>query len=101
MALAIITLFISVILLFYFLFKRPYSNGFKMKLFLILYTFFCWTCFLCIGGLLLKNSNFKSGIILLILGYPIILIGIALKDSELGNFFLYIYLIAIMDIIIF
>ena len=74
MALAIITLLFSIILLIHFLITQPYSNGFTMKLFFILYSFFCWSCIICIASILLKNSNFRSGIVLLILGYPIILI---------------------------
>ena len=74
MALAIITLLFSIILLTNFLLNPPYSSGFTMKLFLLLYSFFCWSCIICISSILLKNSNFRSGIVLLILGYPIIII---------------------------
>ena len=74
MALAIITLLFSIILLIHFLITQPYSNGFTMELYFILYSFFCWSCIICIASILLKNSNFRSGIVLLILGYPIILI---------------------------
>jgi len=74
MALAIITLLFSIILLIHFLITQPYSSGFTMKLYLTLYAFFCWSCIICIASILLKNSNFRSGIILLILGYPLILI---------------------------
>ena len=74
MALAIITLLFSIILLTNFLLNPPYSSGFTMKLFLLLYSFFCWSCIICIASILLKNSNFRSGLILLILGYPIVLI---------------------------
>ena len=82
MILAIITLFFSVIILFHFLVKQPFSSGFTMKLYLSLYALFCWSCVLCIISILLKNSNFRSGIVLLILGYPIIIICIILKDLE-------------------
>ena len=74
MALAIITLLFSIILLIHFLITQPYSSGFTMKLYLTLYSFFSWSCIICIASILLKNSNFRSGIVLLILGYPIILI---------------------------
>ena len=74
MALAIITLLFSIILLIHFLITQPYSSGFTMKLYLTLYAFFCWSCIICIASILLKNSNFRSGLILLILGYPIVLI---------------------------
>jgi len=82
MVLAIITLFFSIILLFHFLIMQPYSNGFTMKLYLSLYSIFCWSCIICIVSILLKNSNFRSGIILLILGYPLILISIFFQDLE-------------------
>ena len=82
MALSIITLVLSIILLFHFLIMQPYSSGFTMKLYLSLYSLFCWSCILCIASILLKNSNFKSGIVLLILGYPLILIIICLQEFE-------------------
>ena len=82
MTLSIITLCISIILLFNYLVMQPYSNGFTMKLYLSLYTLFCWSCITCLGSILLKNSNFRSGIILLILGYPIILLMIYLREME-------------------
>ena len=82
MALSIITLVLSIILLFHFLIMQPYSSGFTMKLYLSLYSLFCWSCILCIASILLKNSNFKSGIVLLILGYPLILIIICLQEIE-------------------
>ena len=82
MALAIITLLFSIILLINFWRTQPYSNGFTMKLYLILYTFLCWSCVICIASILLKNSNFRSGIVLLILGYPLIISVICLKDWD-------------------
>jgi len=74
MALAIITLLISIIILVNFLVIKPYSSEFTMKFYLLLYSLFCWSCVLCILSTFLKNSNFKSGIILLMLGFPFILI---------------------------
>ena len=53
-----------------------------MKLYLTLYAFFCWSCIICIASILLKNSNFRSGIILLIFGYPLILIIVYQIDWE-------------------
>ena len=82
MALAIITLLFSIILLINFLIIQPYSSGFTMKLYLLLYAYFCWSCIICIASILLKNSNFRSGIVLLILGYPLILIIISQKESD-------------------
>ena len=82
MVLAIITLFFSIILLFNFLIMQPYSSGFSMKLYLSLYYLFFWSCIICIVSILLKNSNFRSGIVLLILGYPLILISIFFQDLE-------------------
>ena len=82
MILAIITLIFSIILLIHFVVEQPYSNGFTMKLYLSLYSLFCWSCIICIISILLKNSNFRSGIILLILGFSLILINIYLQEGE-------------------
>ena len=82
MALSIITLLISVILLMYFLIMQPYSSGFTMKLYFALYSLFCWSSIICIVSILLKNSNFRSGIVLLILGYPLIIISIYIIEIE-------------------
>ena len=82
MALAIITLLISIIILINFLVIKPYSSEFTMKLYLSLYSLFCWSCVLCIISIFLKNSNFKSGIILLMLGYPLILIMIYFTELD-------------------
>ena len=83
MALAIITLLLSIIILIHFLVNQPYSSGFTMKLYLILFALLCWSCVICIVSLLLKNSKFKSGIVLMILGYPLIIAVIYLTDWEL------------------
>ena len=82
LVLSIITLILSIILLIHFLFEIPYSNGFTIKLYLILYAFFFWSCILCIISIFLKNSNFRSGIVLLTLGYPLILAFTFLTDLE-------------------
>ena len=82
MALAIITLLLSIIILIHFLVNQPYSSGFTMKLYLILFALLCWSCVICIVCVLLKNSKFKSGIVLLILGYPLIIAVIYLTDWE-------------------
>ena len=72
--LAIITLSLSIILLCHFLAKQPYSSAFTMKLYLVLYALFCWSCIMCLISIFLKNSKFQSGVVLLLLGYPFILI---------------------------
>ena len=82
MILAIISLIFSLLLLIHFLIKQPYSNGFTMKLYLSLYALFCWSNIICFISILLKNSNFRSRIVLLILGYPLILIGIYLQEWD-------------------
>ena len=81
-ALAIITLTLSVIILVHFMISQPYSNEFTMKLYLILYLFFCWSCIICLISIFLRNSEFKSGLVLLMLGYPFIMIIFYLKESE-------------------
>ena len=82
MILAIATLLFSIILLIHFLVMQPYSSEFTMKLYLSLYSLFCWSCVICNGSILLQNSNFRSGIVLLILGYPLLLIIINLQEWE-------------------
>ena len=82
MSLAIATLFLSLILLVHFLITKPYSNEFTKNLYLILYTFFFWTCLICIIASFLKNSEYKSGIVLVLLGYILIFIIIFLKSVE-------------------
>ena len=82
MWLAVATLFLSLILLVHFSLTKPYSNEFTKNLYLILYTFFFWTCAICIIASFLKNSKFKSGIVLVLLGYILIFIIIFLKSVE-------------------
>ena len=79
--LAIITLLLSLIILFHFLKIMPFSHGFTNKLYLILYLLFCWSCIICLISIFLKKSQFKSGIILLIIGYPLIIIMIVVKED--------------------
>ena len=81
-ALAIITLILSIILLIHFVKIQPFSNEFTMKLYLILYTYFCWSCIICTIEIFLRNSKFKSGVVLLILGYPFVLIIFYLNQGE-------------------
>ena len=82
LALILITLFISILILIHFLIAHPFSNEFAIKLYLSLYALFCWTCILCIITIFLKDSEFRSGIILLILIYPFILIIIYMKKFD-------------------
>ena len=72
--LAVITLLLSIILLCHFIITKPYFNGFTIKLYLVLYSLFCWSCVICVVSIFLKNSKFQSGIVLLSLGYPFIVI---------------------------
>ena len=83
-ALSIITFLLSVILLINFIKKKPYYNGFTLKLYFILYILFFWSCLICIIALLLKNSKFEGGIMLLLIGYPLIIISIAFNDLDLS-----------------
>ena len=87
--LALISLILSIIILIYFLIIQPYSNIFTMKLYTSLYALNFWSCIICIFSIILKNSKFRSGILLLILGYPLILIIIFFNFNEFSieNFF--------------
>ena len=80
--LSIITLILSIIILIHFIIIQPYSTEFTMKLYLILYIYFCWSCIICIISIFLRNSKFKSGIVLLMLGYPFILVLLYLKGDD-------------------
>ena len=75
--LSIATFLLSTILLFNFINTQPYSNGFSMKLFFTLYLLFFWSSTLCIIAILLKNSKFEGGILLLLVGYFLIIITIS------------------------
>ena len=57
--LSIITLVLSIIILIHFLIIQPYSNEFTMKLFSILYLYFCWSCIICIISIFLRIQNLK------------------------------------------
>ena len=82
MALAILTFFISLILYVHFLKKKPFYNGLTMKLYCILYLLFFWSSIICLLSILLKNSKFEGGILLLIIGYPLIIISISTQELD-------------------
>ena len=82
MALALITFCIGIFLLFDFLGKMPFIKNSINKLYLILYLLFVWTGFICIIALLLKNTKFEGGILLLLLGYPFTILAIVTREME-------------------
>ena len=82
LALAIITIIISAFLLFDFLFNQPFINDSITKLYFILYLLFVWSSVICIIAYLLKRTDFEAGILLLILGYPFIIITVTSKNLE-------------------
>ena len=82
MALALLTLVISLFLFFEFLGKKPFVNGFVERLYFSLYLLFCWSSFICVMALLLKNSKFEGGVILLLLGYPFIILAVYFTELE-------------------
>jgi len=82
MLLSIITFILSLILLIDFLNKQPFSNGFTMKLYFTLYLIFFWSCTICIISILLKSTKFEGGVILLIMGFPIIIFATSFKKWE-------------------
>ena len=82
MALALITFCLSAFLLFNFINKKPFINNTVTKLYFTLYLLFFWSGFVCLVALLLKNSQFEGGIILLLLGYPFIILTITSKELE-------------------
>ena len=82
LGLAIITIIVSVFTLFDFLGKQPFINDSITKLYFILYLLFVWSSVICIIAYLLKNTEFEAGILLLILGYPFIILTIVSKNME-------------------
>ena len=82
MALALITFVFGAFLLFNFLEKQPFINNTITKIYFTLYLLFFWSGFTCIVSLLLKNTRFEGGILLLILGYPFIVLTIISKELE-------------------
>ena len=82
MALSLITFCIGIFLLFDFLDKKPFIKNSINKLYFILYLLFDWTGFICIISLLLKDTKFEGAILLLLLGYPFIILAIITKEME-------------------
>ena len=82
LALAIITFCIGIFLLFDFLGKQPFINNTITKIYFILYLLFTWSGLVCIVSYLLKDSQFEGGILLLLLGYPFIILTIITKNLE-------------------
>ena len=82
LALSIITIIVSVFLLFDFLNKQPFINDSITKLYFILYLLFVWSSVITIIAYLLKHTEFEAGILLLILGYPFIILTVISKNLE-------------------
>ena len=82
LALAIITIIISVFSLMDFLAKQPFINDSITKLYYILYLIFAWSSVITIIAYLLKNTEFEAAILLLILGYPFIILAVTSKNFE-------------------
>ncbi len=82
LALALITFCIGIFLLFDFLSKMPFIKNSINKLYFILYLLFVWTGFTCIVSLLLKDTKFEGGVMLLLLGYPFTILAIVTREME-------------------
>ena len=82
MALALITFCLGIFLLFHFLGKQPFINNTISKIYFTLYLLFLWSGFICVISLLLKDTQFEGGIMLLILGYPFIILTVISKELE-------------------
>ena len=80
--LSIITFIISLIIFIDFINKQPFSNGFTLKLYFGLYFLFFYSSTICIISILLKNTQFEGGVILLILGYPLIIFSISIIEWD-------------------
>ena len=82
LALALITFCIGIFLFFDFLSKMPFIKNSINKLYFILYLLFVWTGFTCIISLLLKDSKFEGGVLLLLLGYPFTILAVVSREME-------------------
>ena len=82
MAICIITLIISLFIFFDYYEIQPFTNINLNKTYFILYLLFLWTCLICFIGLILKNSNFEGAVLVLLLGYPFIILAILIRDLD-------------------
>ena len=81
-ALSIVTFFISLILFFHFISTQPFSSGFTMKLYIALYLFFLWDSIICLISIFLEKAKFEGGVLLYLIGFPIILFSVFFKDWD-------------------
>ena len=82
MAICIITLIISLFIFFDYYELQPFSNINLNKTYFTLYLLFLWTCLICFIGLVLKNSKFEGAILVLLLGYPFIILAVVIRDID-------------------
>ena len=80
--LAIITFILSLLLFCHFISTQPFSSGFTMKLYTTLYLFFLWSSALCLISIFLSKAKFEGGIILYLIGFPIIIFAVFFKDWD-------------------
>ena len=80
--LAIITFILSLVLFIHFISTQPFSSGFTMKVYMALYLFFFWSSVLCLISVFLEKSKFDGGIILYLIGFPIIIFAVFFKDWD-------------------
>ena len=80
--LAIVTFLLSIVLFLHFISVQPFSSGFTMKVYMALYLFFFWSSVLCLISVFLEKSKFDGGIILYLLGFPIIIFAVFFKDWD-------------------
>jgi hypothetical protein len=80
--LAIITFILSLILFLQFISSQPFSSGFTMKVYMALYLFFFWSSVLCLISVFLEKSKFDGGILLYLLGFPIIIFAVFFQDWD-------------------
>ena len=80
--LAIFTFLLSIILFIHFISTQPYSSGFTMKVYMALYLFFFWSSVLCLISVFLEKSKFDGGILLYLLGFPIIIFAVFFQDWD-------------------
>ena len=81
-ALSIISLILSFFVCINYFNKQPFINRNLNKIYLIFYLLFLWTNTICFISLILKNSKFEGAVLLLLLGYPFIILLIITKEYE-------------------
>ena len=80
--LSIVNLLLSTFIFFDYYGKQPFINRYLNKVYLAMYLLFLWTNFICFFSLILKNTKFEGAVLLLLLGYPFLILLIIIREIE-------------------